>query len=106
MPLVLLLSLLGGQLPTVSPSSAVLESSLAKPRPTGAYEGGTATLQLHSARNEVESFLVIVSGGAAGLTGVTGVFCFGDTRRRGHPRSPLRQRLQALGMHWCCRALG
>eukprot|EP01052_Picozoa_sp_SAG31_P016633 SAG31_NODE_1108_length_9862_cov_5.407662_4_plen_1095_part_00 len=52
--------------------SAVLESALVKPRPRAPYRGGAPTLQLHIARNEVESFLVVVSGGSsAGLTGVT-----------------------------------
>ena len=50
---------------------AVLESALAKPRPTQAYAGGSRTLPLHAARNEVESFLVVINGGGAGLTGVT-----------------------------------
>ena len=60
----------GGPSSSAGPS-AVLESALAKPRPAGAYAGGRAVLPVHCARNEVESFLVVVSGGAAGLTGVT-----------------------------------
>ena len=51
--------------------AAVLESALAKPRPTQAYGGGSRTLPLHAARNEVESFLVVVNGGGGGLTDVT-----------------------------------
>eukprot|EP01043_Picozoa_sp_COSAG02_P024065 COSAG02_NODE_1304_length_13353_cov_92.513883_1_plen_431_part_00 len=54
-----------------SGATAVLESSLAKPRPVGRYTGGSATLRLHAAKNEVESFLVVVSSGSAGLAGVT-----------------------------------
>ena len=54
-----------------SGATAVLESSLAKPRPNGSYTGGSTTLQLHAAKNEVESFLVVVSSGSAGLAGVT-----------------------------------
>jgi sialidase-1 len=53
-----------------SPPAAVLESALAKPRPLTPYAGGAPTLHLHAARNEVESFLVVVNGGRAGLTGV------------------------------------
>ena len=49
----------------------MLESALAKPRPAGQYTGGSKTLQLHAAKNEVESFLVVISGGSAGLAGVT-----------------------------------
>jgi arabinan endo-1,5-alpha-L-arabinosidase len=50
---------------------AVLESALAKPRPAGAYYTDQAVLQVHCAKNEVESFIVVISGGSAGLTGVT-----------------------------------
>ena len=52
-------------------ATAVLESPLAKPRPGRPYAGGSPALTIHSARNEVESFLVVVNGGAKGLTGVT-----------------------------------
>eukprot|EP01051_Picozoa_sp_SAG22_P006711 SAG22_NODE_449_length_10399_cov_43.159515_2_plen_182_part_00 len=51
-------------------ATAVLESPLAKPRPGRPYAGGSPALTIHSARNEVESFLVVVNGGAKGLTGV------------------------------------
>lgn len=59
-----------GEQPTTA-GVAVLESALAKPRPAGQYTGGSKTLQLHAAKNEVESFLVVISGGSAGLAGVT-----------------------------------
>lgn len=77
LPRVLLLAAALVTQPTTAPSpsagdiSAVLESALAKPRPSGAYSSGSRSLQLHAAKNEVESFLVVVSGGASGLEGVS-----------------------------------
>lgn len=50
--------------------SVVLESALAKPRPSGTYGAGRPILPIHCAKNEAESFLVVVSGGASGLTDV------------------------------------
>ena len=43
--------------------SVVLESALAKPRPSGTYGAGRPILPIHCAKNEAESFLVVVSGG-------------------------------------------
>jgi hypothetical protein len=67
----------------VAAVSAGLASALTKPRPTGptaaaassssggsSTGGGSASLAVYSGRNEVESFLIIVNGGARGIDGV------------------------------------
>ena len=49
----------------------MLESALAKPRPEVPYTAGGTAHTVHCARNEVESFLVVLNGGVHGLAGVT-----------------------------------
>ena len=52
----------GGSAAAVVAGSVVLETALAKPDPTSPWLGGSSSLSLLSAKNEYESFLVVLSG--------------------------------------------